>query len=56
MIKTYLWKDEDGNLEETESYDTPPTTDKQWRRVYSVGIGRVGGAGGSPSKPPSKPA
>lgn len=33
----------------TESHDTPPPG-KGWKRVYSLSIGSVRGAGGSPAR------
>lgn len=49
MAKVYQWVNTKTNeYRETDSYDTPPTKSKHWKRIYSLGIGNVPGAGGSP--------
>lgn len=53
-MPVYEWKRWN---EETQEFDynltmtlDPPDESGQWRRVYSVAIGQVPGAGGSPAR------
>ena len=51
----YEWKrfneeTQEWDFELTDHYATPPDSTGQWQRVYSVGIGQVQGAGGSPAR------
>jgi hypothetical protein len=53
-LRRYDWRHaETGETRETDSHDTPPTDDPAWKRVYSVGVGRVPHAHATPSRPSS---
>lgn len=48
-MATYQWQNtKTGEVKETNSYDTPPSKSKNWKRIYSFGLGPVAGAGESP--------
>lgn len=49
MYKTFLWKNEKGEVVEHDHYSDPPKLPGTWKRVYSFGLGRVEG-GGSPGR------
>lgn len=49
-FKQYEWKNEHGEIELTTEPDKKPDKDGEWKRVYSVAIGSVPGAGGSPAR------
>lgn len=50
-MKTYLWYNrETGETRETASWSVPPDKSGVWERRYTFGIGRVSGAGNSPSR------
>jgi hypothetical protein len=51
----YEWKnDETGETVEHDHHAEPPPLPGEWRRVFSVGVGRVEGAGGSAGMPSTK--
>ena len=44
----YEWKNEKtGKVVETDKHDEPPDLPGKWKRVYSLSIGAVSGAGES---------
>jgi len=52
----YAWRNvKTGEIREVvrsiDEHDIPPTKSGKWERIYSVAIGSVSGAGGSPSRP-----
>lgn len=47
----YEWKNENGEVRVTDRWDKKPDEPGDWKRIYSVGIGRVEGAGGGPGMP-----
>lgn len=54
-MPTYLWKNpKTGEIVEVErsfeNADQPPDKRRKWVRVYSFGLGRVEGGGGSPAR------
>lgn len=50
----YEWKNiRTGKIVETTDPVNPPKRGK-WTRVFSIGLGRTEGAGGSPSRPSLK--
>lgn len=49
-MASYEWKNEKGEIVETDSFDTPPDKKHNWSRVFSFGISSVNGAGGSPAR------
>lgn len=55
MIKLYEWKNvKTGKIVEHDHWSEPPDLPGKWQRVYSVAIGRVPGASGSPGMPSTK--
>jgi hypothetical protein len=51
FVAQYEWKNiKTGKRELTYSPTTAPDESGEWKRVYSVAIGSVPGAGGSPSR------
>lgn len=51
----YEWKNaKTGEVVEHDHWSMPPRKPGTWRRIYSVGIGRVEGAGGNSGMPSTK--
>lgn len=47
----YDWKNvRTGKIVQHDHYSEPPKKRGKWVRVYSVGVGRIEGAGGSPGR------
>ena len=54
-MRRYDWKNgKTGEIRETDSWSRPPDLTGVWERVYSFGVGRVEGAGGTPGMPSTK--
>lgn len=50
MNKVYEWRNEEGQVVEHDHWSEPPALPGTWKRVYSVGIGAVSGAGSSKAR------
>ena len=51
VVPIYQWKNEKGEIAETDKHNVPPDAEGKWHRYYgSISIGAVSGAGGSPAR------
>jgi hypothetical protein len=54
-VAEYDWKNvETGEVVTTSHWSEPPDDSGKWRRLYSFGVGRVEGAGGSRGMPSTR--
>lgn len=50
-MRIYEWQNLDSGEVVEHNHPSSPPSEGNWKRIYSVSVGKVKGAGGSPSRP-----